>query len=261
MFGYVSYTREHEGAQAADFIAAADFTDETAAENPDWTLDLSDQEIGHWRGTEGRRGVITLVWGVALVPNGVVATAELGPDDHRPVRARGGPLHARVARRLHGRLRRGPPLRRARSRAGPRVAVRGRVAQFTPYGRRFADSAACCSSSASSRSRAATGRCFVNALERNLRRLTADLGPLEVRHRGGVFIVTGTPRRGRAGRALPRAARRERRAAARCAASATPPRRPTPRSRCCAAAPGAPSPSAPRGATSASRSAPSSSRG
>jgi thiamine biosynthesis protein ThiI len=32
---------------------------------------------------------------------------------------------------------------------------------------------------------------FVSALERNLRRLTADLGPLEVRHRGGVFIVTG----------------------------------------------------------------------
>ena len=33
---------------------------------------------------------------------------------------------------------------------------------------------------------------FVNALERNLRRLTADLGPLEVRHRGGVFIVTSS---------------------------------------------------------------------
>jgi tRNA uracil 4-sulfurtransferase len=32
---------------------------------------------------------------------------------------------------------------------------------------------------------------FVGALERNLRRLTADLGPLEIRHRGGVFIVTG----------------------------------------------------------------------
>ena len=79
VFGYVSYTREHEGAQAADFIAAADFTEETAEQNPDWTLDLSDQEIGQWRGTEGRRGVITLVWGVALVPNGVVATAELGP--------------------------------------------------------------------------------------------------------------------------------------------------------------------------------------
>jgi thiamine biosynthesis protein ThiI len=32
---------------------------------------------------------------------------------------------------------------------------------------------------------------FVNALERNLRRLTTDLGHLEIRHRGGVFIVTG----------------------------------------------------------------------
>jgi len=32
---------------------------------------------------------------------------------------------------------------------------------------------------------------FVNALERNLRRLTADLGPIEVRHRGGVFIASG----------------------------------------------------------------------
>jgi thiamine biosynthesis protein ThiI len=32
---------------------------------------------------------------------------------------------------------------------------------------------------------------FVNALERNLRRLTADLGTLEIRHRGGVLIVSG----------------------------------------------------------------------
>ena len=79
VFGYVSYTREHEGAQATDMIAVADHTDETADDNPDWTLDLSDQEIGHWRGPQGRRGVITLVWGIALVANGVVATAELGP--------------------------------------------------------------------------------------------------------------------------------------------------------------------------------------
>jgi hypothetical protein len=78
-FGFVSYTREHEGAQAVDFQAAADFTEETAAENPDWSLDLSDHEIGHWRGPEGRRGVITLVWGESLVANGVAATAELGP--------------------------------------------------------------------------------------------------------------------------------------------------------------------------------------
>jgi hypothetical protein len=79
VFGYVSYTREHEGAQATDFLATADFTEETADQNPDWTLDLSDEEIGQWRGPQGRRGVITLVWGVAMVPNGVVATAELGP--------------------------------------------------------------------------------------------------------------------------------------------------------------------------------------
>jgi hypothetical protein len=79
VFGYVSYTREHEGAQAAGFEAVADYTDETAAQNPDWDLDLSDQEVGHWRGNEGRRGVVTLVWGVAMVPNGAVATVELGP--------------------------------------------------------------------------------------------------------------------------------------------------------------------------------------
>ena len=79
LFGFVSYAREHEGAQATDFAAVVDYTDETADANPDWKLDLSDQEIGHWRGPEGRRGVVTLVWGVALVPNGAVATTELGP--------------------------------------------------------------------------------------------------------------------------------------------------------------------------------------
>ena len=79
LFGYVSYTREHEGAQAADFTAAVDYTDEPAEANPDWSLDLSDQPIGHWRGSEGRRGEITLVWGVALVDGGAVATCELGP--------------------------------------------------------------------------------------------------------------------------------------------------------------------------------------
>jgi len=79
LFGFVSYTREHEGAQATDFEALVDYTDETAEANPDWTLDLSDQEIDHWRGPEGRRGVISLVWGLALVDGGALATAELGP--------------------------------------------------------------------------------------------------------------------------------------------------------------------------------------
>jgi hypothetical protein len=79
LFGFVSYTREHDGAQAEAFHAIVDWTDETAAENPDWELDLSDQEIGRWRGPQGRHGVLTLVWGVALVDNGAVATTELGP--------------------------------------------------------------------------------------------------------------------------------------------------------------------------------------
>jgi hypothetical protein len=80
LFGFVSYTREHEGSQAEAFTATVDYTDETAEANPDWSLDLSDQEIGEWRGSEGRRGVITLVWGVSLVDNGAIATAELGPE-------------------------------------------------------------------------------------------------------------------------------------------------------------------------------------
>src|SRR5437764_1476915 len=54
-FGYVSFTREHEGAEATDFLAVADFTDETADANPDWRLDLSDQDIATWRRPAGRR--------------------------------------------------------------------------------------------------------------------------------------------------------------------------------------------------------------
>ena len=107
VFGYVSYTREHEGAQASDLEAVADYTDETAADNPDWTLDLSDQEIGHWRGPQGRRGVITLVWGVALVAERRGGHGRARAHHHRPVRAARGPLHARVARRVHRRLRGG----------------------------------------------------------------------------------------------------------------------------------------------------------
>jgi hypothetical protein len=79
VFGYVSYTREHEGAEAAGFRVVADLTDETAEANPDWKLDLSDWEIGTWRGPQGRRGEVTMVWGVALEHRGLVVTSELGP--------------------------------------------------------------------------------------------------------------------------------------------------------------------------------------
>ena len=79
LLGYVSYTREHDGAEARDFESFADYTDETAEANPDWQLDLSDRELTSFNGGDNRRGEITLVWGVALVANGVLATAELGP--------------------------------------------------------------------------------------------------------------------------------------------------------------------------------------
>jgi hypothetical protein len=79
LFGYVSFTREHEGAEATDFQATADFTDETAEANPDWRLDLTDLEIASWRGTQGRRGEIALVWGVSLEHKGILVTGELGP--------------------------------------------------------------------------------------------------------------------------------------------------------------------------------------
>ena len=79
VFGYVSFTREHEGAEATAFEARADYTDETAEANPDWELDLSDHEITSWRGPQGRRGEMTLVWGVAIRSGGAIVTAELGP--------------------------------------------------------------------------------------------------------------------------------------------------------------------------------------
>jgi hypothetical protein len=79
VLGYVSFRREEEGDEATDFEAFADYTDETAEANPDWELDLSDHEIARFRGAGNRRGDYTLVWGVALVANGALATAELGP--------------------------------------------------------------------------------------------------------------------------------------------------------------------------------------
>jgi hypothetical protein len=79
LFGYVSFIPPPNGGEPGGFFATADYTDETAEANPDWKLDLSDQEIGSWRGARGVSGDVTLVWGVALVPGGVLATTELGP--------------------------------------------------------------------------------------------------------------------------------------------------------------------------------------
>jgi hypothetical protein len=84
-FGYVSFTRhgDEENAEAGDFRAIADFTDETADQNPHWKLDLSDEVIGQWRGPGDARGAVTLVWGVPLgagMAGAEIATAELAGE-------------------------------------------------------------------------------------------------------------------------------------------------------------------------------------
>jgi hypothetical protein len=85
-FGYVSFARGGNGAdrgEPVDFRAVADFTDETADQNPDWKMDLSDEVIGHWRGPGEARGDVTLVWGVPLgarAAGAQAATAELSGE-------------------------------------------------------------------------------------------------------------------------------------------------------------------------------------
>jgi hypothetical protein len=75
VFGFVSFAEGSGG--PADFDASADFTSETAEENPEWKLDINDEVIGEWRGELGKRAEITLIWGVPLVPGGILVTAEL----------------------------------------------------------------------------------------------------------------------------------------------------------------------------------------
>jgi hypothetical protein len=77
LFGYVRFPSAR-GEQAGDELAAeADFTEETAARNPDWQLDLCDEVIGGWRGHAGAAAAMTLIWGHPLLGGGRVATAEL----------------------------------------------------------------------------------------------------------------------------------------------------------------------------------------
>jgi hypothetical protein len=78
VFGYVAFDHG-PGGEPSSFTARADYTDETAEANPDWQLDLSDEEIGTWRGGGELAANVALVWGHALKPGGALATAELGP--------------------------------------------------------------------------------------------------------------------------------------------------------------------------------------
>jgi hypothetical protein len=77
LFGYVRFVAPADDGEPSDFSAHVDFTDQTAAENPEWTLDLCDEVIGRWRGPEGAVAAMTLVWGRPLVPGGRLVTAEL----------------------------------------------------------------------------------------------------------------------------------------------------------------------------------------
>ena len=76
LFGFVSFA-EGAGGAPNDFEAHADFTSETADSHPEWKLDLNDDVVGTWRGENGARADMTLVWGVPLVADGAIVTAEL----------------------------------------------------------------------------------------------------------------------------------------------------------------------------------------
>ena len=81
-FGHVSFVRPAEGEEGepGEARASADFTDVTAAENPDWKIDLNDDVIGRWRTDGDRGGDVTLVWGLPLVRGAVAATAEIDEE-------------------------------------------------------------------------------------------------------------------------------------------------------------------------------------
>jgi hypothetical protein len=86
-YGWVSFEATDEAEEPGELTAKGDFTDVTAAANPDWRIDLNDDVIGRWRTDGGRGGDITLVWGLPLVRGAVAATAELDGEtlDQAPV--------------------------------------------------------------------------------------------------------------------------------------------------------------------------------
>jgi len=76
LFGFVAFADGENGAPG-DFTARAEFTSETADDNPDWQIDLNEEVIGRWRGENGKAADLTLIWGVPLVEHGGLVTAEL----------------------------------------------------------------------------------------------------------------------------------------------------------------------------------------
>jgi hypothetical protein len=78
LFGYVSFAPGDDENEPSHFAAWADFTQDTAADHPEWRLDVSEEVVGGWRGEGGEVAAMTLVWGVPLVEDGAMVTAELG---------------------------------------------------------------------------------------------------------------------------------------------------------------------------------------
>jgi hypothetical protein len=78
-FGHISFPRVGE-TDPGELLATVDFTDVTAAENPEWEVDLNDDVVGEWRADGGRGGDVTLIWGTPLVRGAIAATAELGGE-------------------------------------------------------------------------------------------------------------------------------------------------------------------------------------
>jgi hypothetical protein len=77
LFGYVSFAPGDADHEPSDFAAWADYTQDTAADHPEWRLDVSEEVVGGWRGEGGEVAAMTLVWGVPLVDAAAFATAEL----------------------------------------------------------------------------------------------------------------------------------------------------------------------------------------
>jgi hypothetical protein len=77
LFGFVRFAPGSDGEEPGELHAQADFTEETAERNPDWSLDLCDEVVGSWRGHFGAVATMTLVWGRPLLSGGRVVTAEL----------------------------------------------------------------------------------------------------------------------------------------------------------------------------------------
>jgi len=77
LYGYVRFRTPEVGQEPEQLQGSADFTAETAAEHPQWSLDLCDEVIGSWLGERNAAAAMTLVWGRAMRPGGAIATAEL----------------------------------------------------------------------------------------------------------------------------------------------------------------------------------------